>query len=519
MFRSRRLFRTLTLPLAAASALAVSACGGSGGDPSADPAAIVPAGSAVYVEANLKPGDEVKELATKLSGEEDPGAAFRRWFEKEVADESPDFSFSEDIDPWLGERVGVFVPRVAAGGDNAVGAVFATEDADKAEESLEELLRQDEGGQKPRVESRTHRDTEYFVDTSDNDAAGVVDGYAVAGSEAAVRAVIDQASGDSDSLADTSEYEKARDAIEADGVGFVYVRLSQVLSALGPQGVAVRQVLGGIGETIAVGLDGDESKIEAESASLGVSGDAVAGPGEVLAQLPASAWLAAGVADVGTRIDQALDQLSQLGGLAGQDPEQLLDQIEAQLGIDPRRDLAAWMGDIGIFAFGDSLSEAGGGLIAATKDPAATRRSIPRLARFLGATAELRSRPLDRSGIDTGVTMESPQLPVPIHMALTDDERFIVAVTDAALAQALRDTEPLGETQPFKDAASALGEGIEPQLFVNFAPLAGFVEGLGAGGRPEGRQVVEALRKLTTLAAGSKREDDVLRGRLVVGVK
>src|SRR3712207_7418858 len=40
------------------SALALSACGGSGGDPAADPAAIVPPGSAVYIEANLKRSEE-----------------------------------------------------------------------------------------------------------------------------------------------------------------------------------------------------------------------------------------------------------------------------------------------------------------------------------------------------------------------------------------------------------------------------------------------------------------------------
>lgn len=510
----------LTAPLVATSVLALAACGGSGGDPSADPAALVPAGSAVYVEATLKPDDDAKELAKKISGEEDPGAAFKRWFEKEVADENPGFKFSEDIDPWLGERVGIFVPRVSPGADTAAGAIFATEDADQAEEKLEEILRQGDGGQKPRVETRTHRDTEYFVDASDQDAAGIVDDYAVVGNDAAVKAVIDQAAGDSDSLADTSEYEKAREAVESDGLGFVYVRLSQVFSSLGPQGAAARQVLGGLGETIAIGLDGDESKIEVESAALGVDGEAAAtGAGEIMGELPASAWLAAGAADVGARIEQAIEQFSQLGALGGQDPQQLLDQIEAQLGIDPRRDLAAWMGDVGFFAFGDTLGEAGAGLIAASKDPAATRRAIPRLARFVSAAAGMRARPLERGGIDTGVTLTSPELPVPVHMALTDDERFIAAVTDPALAQALQKTDPLGETQPFKDASSSLGDDIEPQLFVNFAPLAGFAEGVGAGGEPAGRQLVEALKKLTTLAAGSKREGDVSRGRLVVGVK
>jgi hypothetical protein len=517
---SSRLLRPLAAPLAAACALALSACGGSGGDPAADPAKIVPAGSAVYLEANLKPGDDVNELAKKLSGEDDPGAALKRWFEKEAQEETPGFKFSEDVDPWLGERAAIFVPRVSVGGDSAVGAIFATKDADKAEEALERTLREGDKGEKPRVTTRKHKDTEYFVDTTDNDAVAVVDDYAIAGNDAAIKAVIDLTDSDADSLADTSEYKKARDAVEADGVGFVYVRLSQVFSGLGPQGAALRQGFKGFGETIAVGLDGDESKIEAESAALGVSGDsAAAGPGEVLPALPSSSWFALGLSDVGKRIEGAIDDFSQLGALGGQDPEKLLDQIESELGIDPRRDLASWMGDIGFFAFGDTPAEAGGGMVAESTDPAATRRALPRIARFLADFAQVRARPLTRAGIDTGVTLTSPAFPLPIHMALTDDERFIVAITDPALAQTLQKTDPLGESQPFKDATASLGDGLQPQLFVNFAPLAGFAEASGAGSNAAGAKAQSALEKLTTLAAGSKREGDVSRGKLVVGVK
>ena len=517
---SARVTRSLTAPLLVASALALSACGGSGGDPTADPAAIVPPGAPVYIEANLKPSDEVKELAKKLSGEEDPGAALKRWFEREAAEDNPNFKFSEDVDPWLGERAAVFAPRISAGGDSSVGAILTTKDVDEAEKALERTLREgDKGDEKPRVTKRNHRDTEYFVDTTDNDAAGIVEDYAVVGDENAVKAVIDQAAGDADPLADTSEYKKARDAIEADGVGFVYVRLSQVFSSLGPQGVALRQGLQGLGETLAVGLDGDESKIEAESAALGVSGSGSGDPGKVLPTLPSSAWLAIGAADVGGQIDKAIEQLGQLGGLGGQDPEQLLDQLEAQLGIDPRRDLAAWMGDVGFFVFGDKPAEAGGGLVAEATDPAAARRALPRLARFVSNFAGGRVQPLSRGGVEFGVSLRSPELPFPLHMALTDDDRVIVAATDGALAQTLQETDALGESAPFKEAAGTLGEDIKPLLFMNFEPLAGLVEASGGASDPEAAKVQQALEKLTTLVAGFKREGDVGRGRLVVGAK
>jgi hypothetical protein len=516
---SRRLLRPAAAVLAAAATLpALAACGGgSGGDPSADPAAIVPAGTAVYVEANLKPGDDVKELAKKLSGEDDPGGAIKRAIEKEARETDKDFKFSEDVEPWAGDRLGVFVPRVQTG-ESPAGLVMPTKDADKAKEFLEKELRSPgEDGEKPQVVERTHRDTKYLVDTTDDEGVAIVDDYAVFGSDAAIKGVLDAQEGES--LSESSEYEKAREAIESDQVGFLYVRLSQIFSSLGPQGAAAQQVFKGFGDTLAVGLNGDPSSITVESASLGVSGSGgPAGPGKVLTNLPASAWVAAGVADVGGRISQAIEQFSQLGALGGQDPEQLLDQLEAELGIDPRRDLARWMGDIGIFASGDTLADIGGGLVATVKDKAAARSAFPRITRFLRQTGGLQTKPLSRPGVDQGVTLSGDQLPLAVHLALTDDDRFIVGVTDAAFEQALEGAKPLGESAPFKDAAGKLGD-LEPALFLNFEPLAGFLDATGAASDPAGARVRKGLERLTTLIAGSKREGDTNRGRLIVGVK
>ena len=516
---SPRLPRPVLAVLTALALPVLAGCGDeSGGDPGADPAAIVPARAPAYGEINLKPGEEVTELARKLSGEEDPGAALKRLLEKEVRENDPDFRFSEDVEPWLGDRVGFFVASVS-GTDAAAAIVAPTKDPDKAREVLEKELReQDEGDPRPQVVERTHRDRTYLVDTSGDDALAIIDDYAISGNDQAIRAAIDAVEGES--LADNDEFAKARDSVEEDGVGFGYVRVSQLLSGLGPQGAAVQQALRGIGETIGIGLDGDESSIVLETASLGV-GEAAgpSGPGKVLAQLPASAWAAAGVADLGGRIEQAIDQLSQLGALGGQDPEEILRQLERQLGIDPRRDLAAWMGDVGIFAFGDTPAEFGAALIAQTKDADATRSSIPRLARFLERVAGLSSAPLDRGGVAAGVTLTGGQLPLPVHMALTEDDRFIVALTDQALAQSLNAGDPLSESEAWKQSVERLGEGIEPSAFVNFEPLRGFLDAAGAGDDEDARRVLDGVERLTTLIAGAAREGDVLRGRLVVGVK
>ncbi|HEV2999419.1 MAG TPA: DUF3352 domain-containing protein [Solirubrobacteraceae bacterium] len=517
---SARLLRLTAGLLAAATVSLAAACGGSGGDPSADPAALVPARAGFYVEGNFKPGEDVEELVKKLSGEDDPGGALKRLIEKEGRENDRSFKYSDDVEPWLGDRAGLFLLSLRAGSDDdpPVAVVFPTKDADKAKEAFEKRLRKGDEGEKPQVVERTHRDTKYLVDTSDDEGIAIVDDYAVFGSDEAIKGAIDAREGES--LAESSEYDKARSAVPDDEVGFLYVRLSQLFSQLGPQGAAVRQALSGVGETFALGIDGDANAIRLATAGLGVSGAAgPTGPGKVFRELPSSAWAAAGTADLGGQIERMIRQFAQLGALGGQSPEQLLDRLEAQLGIDPRRDLAAWLGDVGFFVFGDTPAELGGGLIATTKDAAATRRSIPRLARFLQRTAGMRARPLRRSGVDTGVTLTPRQLPLPIHIALTRDDRFVVAVTDPALAQAVQRTRPLAETPEFKDAEGELGEGLEAQVFVNFEAIRSLVDATGAGSDKNVAQIRKALDRLTTLVAGTKRQGDTSRGRLVIGVK
>ncbi|HEX2087059.1 MAG TPA: DUF3352 domain-containing protein [Solirubrobacteraceae bacterium] len=518
---SSRLLRPAAALCAAAVLPLAAACGDDDGNAGADPAALAPARAPMYVEVNLNPGDDVKELARKLSGEEDPGGAIKRLIEKEARKSDKDFKYSEKVEPWLGDRAGLFVSGFSAGGDSPPAAVVvATKDVDKARETLEEQIRKGEsGGPKPQVVERTHKGTKYLVDTSDDEAVAFVEDYAVFGNDAAVKLAIETPDGES--LAENGEYEKAREAVEEDGVGFAYIRFSQIFSALGPQGEAAKQLLSGYGETFAVGLDGDPDSIDLESAALGVSEDnPYAGPGEVVASLPASSWGAYGTADFGKQIQRYIEKFGEAAASGlGQSPEQLFGQLERELGFDVRRELE-WIDDIGVFVLGDKLTELGGGLVAKTSDPAATRRSIPRLVTFLEGAADVQGEPLRRAGVVEGTTLRSTEIPVPIHLALTEDDRFIIVASDGALAQTLQATDKLGDSQPWKDAAGRLGDGIQPSFFVNFEPIPALIEAAGVDeDDPTYQQFKKALQQLTTLAGGGKREGDVQRGRLVVGVR
>jgi len=86
------------------------ACGGSA-DPGS-PAEAAPVGAFVYGEATVRPqgeaGERARALLRRLLGEDDPGRAI----DDLLADDGSGATFSEDVEPWLGERIGGFVSTV-----------------------------------------------------------------------------------------------------------------------------------------------------------------------------------------------------------------------------------------------------------------------------------------------------------------------------------------------------------------------------------------------------------------------
>ena len=513
----------LLLSTSLAVAAIAAGCGGSGGDPDADPASVVPARAPVYVEATINPdgetADEIKALSQKLAGTDKPGPELKRLFEKAVNEDGGKFSWDKDVEPWIGDRLGMYVTKINASGEDAdVALVAPTEDADKAEAFLVKDLKDKDGSDSrpPKVSERTYKDTKYQVDTANDEAVAILGDYAVVGTEQAVKGGIDAQEGEG--LADADAFKKARDQVESDSLGFAYVRLSTLFSGLGAQGAAARQVFASAGDTVAMALDTDKDAIRVETAAIGAKTAGSGDPGKLVTELPADAWLAAGTADIGGQLEQSLEQIGQLGALGGADPEQALRQIEQQTGIDVREDLISWMGDGGVFVQGESLGDIGGALVVTSKDAAKTRSLIGKLEKLAAQVPGVSTKALRGSGVDEGLTISGGQIPLPVHIAAAGD-RFIIAVTDKALEAVLEPTAKLGDSAPFKAAAGKLDDGIKPSFFLDFEPVRALVDGTGQVQGEEAEKARRVLEHLTTLAAGGKKEGDVQRGRLVVGVK
>jgi hypothetical protein len=509
--------------LAVLGALLVFAGCGGDGDAGADPAAVAPARAPVYIEATIDPDGETEEnvrsLSQRLAGTDDPGAEIRRLLEESAREDDPEFSYENDVEPWIGEKVGVFITNITAQGTDPsaeAGIVFPTSDPDAARERLERGIARGEGGQQRELSDRSHRDVDYKVEPEEDTAVAIIDDYAVVGNEAAVRAAID--ANEDESLDDADSFQQARGEVDEDALAFGYVRTSALVSGLGPQGAALQPLVASLGETVAFSLDPESDAIRLESASLGVRQEGAGEPSEVMNQLPGDSWLALGLSRIGEQLNRGLQQAGQIGGLAGFDLDQLLNQIRQETGLDVREDLLSWMGDGGVFVRGAGPADIGGALVVQSTDPEATQQAIPRLAALLRGIDGFSVIGLDREGVDEGRTIRAAQLPLPIHMAAAGD-RFVIAVTDGALDAAIATDERLEANETYRTAGERLGDGIRPSFFLDMEPVRRLVDQTGAAEGEDAQRARRVLEQLTAVAAGTQRDDDVLRGRLIVGVR
>ena len=100
---------------AALACAAAALAGGCGGDEPPDPATLAPPDAPLYVESIAKPEGDAKEALegalSKLLNSDDPGGVIVDRLQNELDSEQTEISYSEDIEPGLGERAGLFRDR------------------------------------------------------------------------------------------------------------------------------------------------------------------------------------------------------------------------------------------------------------------------------------------------------------------------------------------------------------------------------------------------------------------------
>jgi Protein of unknown function (DUF3352) len=508
--------------LAVLSALLVAGCGSSsgGGGSADDPAALIPAGAPLYAEATVDPQGQVRTDAEaalrKILRTDDPGAAITKALEN-ASRKGGDLSFKDDVEPWLGDKVGAAVTALHGKEHADYVIVIASTDDGKADDALAK--------QQGDVVKRSYKGIDYRFDRKDSTAAAVVDHRVVIGTEAGLRSAIDASNGDS--LADANNLQAIRGKVAQDRLGLVYVDVQGLFQAIAssgdPQvGAALQAFAGAAPRAIGAALQAQGDVVRVDAVSIGTPQSASTGKSgaDMLAALPSDSWLGLGVANLGQTLDRVVQTVASAGGLTGVGVKAVLGQFQQKTGLDLRTDVLSWMGDAGVFVGGTSKHDLRGALVIKSTDPAKTKRAIAALQRLARSGSGARVSTLRFQGVDDGFTIRSGSGPR-VDVGLAGD-KFVVSVGSfRAFKDAIApSTAGLGTTRAFTDAASKLGNGLRPSFFLDVPQLVQVIDAF-AGNDAKLQMAKPYLQTFGAVVGGGGKDegDGVTRYRFAVTLR
>jgi hypothetical protein len=497
---------------AAALALAfgAAACGGDdGGAEAPASASLAPADAPVFAEATVRPQGDQAESAesalSKLLNTDEPGGFIVEQIDNLLADEDLDLSYSEDIEPWLGESAGIFFTSF---GDEPDGAAVVEVTDEAAAQAAIDKLREAEGS---RATDQSYEGVDYQLDDDDT-ATGFVEGFLVLGTERGFRAAVDASRGES--LAEEPEFRDRLEGASGDSLATVYAHVPSLLGARVDAGeldarsrASFEAEAGAIAEGPALASIGAESDA-LELQTVTASGELSSEQSELLPDLPADSWFAFAIPRFGDYLGQAIDAQ---GGRAS-----TLDaDVRALLGLDLDQ-LVGWIGDVGGYAAGTSIFGIGGALVLETTDEAASTKALGGIARTLARDRSLEIRPSE--GGDPGFTINPSD--APIQIVVTQREgRVIAGLGERSVDDALGSEQTLGDSDAYSSAVETLGPEYSPALFLDFAPLLELLDSVGADEDADLRSAMPYLDHLEYLVSGWRTDGDQDVSRTVLGLR
>jgi hypothetical protein len=511
----RRLHVTL-LACAAIAAAAIAGCGGGGDDGgSADvgPAAAAPAGAPIYLDATVKPTgsaeSDAQDALSKVLNTNDPGAKIVSLIDQEGQKQrgSERFTYAADIEPWLGEKIGVFFTDLSE--DPPKGAaVIETTDPDAALA----FARKSESGATP---TPGPAGTTIYSNPADGDSFATAGEFLVFGDAEGVKAAIDANGGDS--LGDDGDFKDAIGDLPGDRLGTFYTVPKTLIDSIPPDqidpsgqafleqsaGEALEKPVAGALSATADSFDldfigGDTGAETPESALIG--------------DVPADSWLAIGAADLGGIAKQSLDRFKD------QIPnyDAIVQQIESTTGSS-LDDLTSSLGDAVLYVEGVTQPTLTGALVVQSEDPDLTGRLLTQLQGLLqlgtnGIT------PLQLSGGGTGFQIKDPTLaPAPVELAQQGD-KLVIGYGANSAERTLSPAQTLADSSPFSAAKGQVSD-LGTDLFLSFPAVFQLVESDGAKRDPDYLEAKPYLDALNYLISGSGSKDDQTEVKAVLGLK
>jgi hypothetical protein len=362
------------LSTTAALAIAFAGCGDEGSEPASGPASVIPADMPLYIEATVKPEGEQAEnldaLLTELSDLPlpgivvgDPGDLIVTQLESQAAAAGIDFSYAEDVEPWLGEKAGFGIAEDAEGETRFVAALETT-DEDQASESIKAILSQDEVP----YEEDEYEGVTYISAPGDTYRLGVFAGHVVLAPPADFEASVDASEGDS--LASNDKLTESFDQLGDEGLASLFIDLEQFteLVSTDPEGLeqakAVVPEFFESGMAVSVGVSAG-SQVYLDYVTPLFEGQPEAGASDLLGSAPDDVFGAAAIESIGAfgpPVADLLTRANEAGAELDEFPKEGLEAaFEDHVGV-PLDEAADALGDASLWVRGelpDALEVAG----------------------------------------------------------------------------------------------------------------------------------------------------------------
>jgi hypothetical protein len=532
----------------AAALVALAGCGSSTTSSAPDPATVVPAAAQVYADAEVRAqGSRATEALAAGRKLTHSGQPFLGLVGALLTPGSAQLSYTRDVAPWLGRRAGLYLsssaaanallpvieagllrtgvsaPPFAAGRlDGAL--VLDTTDTGKAKAFLEHQAAA------AGAHASSYRGVAYQV-TSSGLAFGMVGSFAVIGSEAGLRGVVDTHRGAS-SLAHSPQYSGLVARAPSDAIAHIFSAPSSEGLRTGAPGL-LGVLMGARLSYVSLVAHASEltlfSDTQTGPAAEGAGASApglLSGAGEAataLSQLPGESWLAVGLGNLATGFATDVGGLRELAGLLGGGGESssaaasglnikgliggLLGPLATLAGRTPqaRAQAALWMGSGGVFASGMGLLELKAAVIIQSRQPALSRAAVGTLAAELRRAGDA-TQTVSIPGTDAAIGVRVPGLPVMLDVAngtrSDGHAALVLGLGEAAVQQALHPSSTMASSPTRATAAAALGEGIPPNLVLQTPTLVGLLEGIGLGEEPSVGRALGYLRAVGPVYGG-----------------
>jgi hypothetical protein len=501
--------------------LLVAGCGGGSGGGGGEPAGVVPKQAPVYLEADLNPdgktSEALNELAGTVLGIDNVGEFVAEELEAAALGEGEKLGFEEEIEPWLGERAGLYLAGYDGGDFHGVGMVLETTDSGEAEEFLEERVEKgDEGAEQGEFEGHV-----YWGSADDEQVLGMVGDYLAFGEtkgdfEEMVKAF------EGEGLNESPKFKEATDSAPDEGIGNVYVDIGglieetkSVVPAEAEAFFDLIQIEPQKATAVATVIPRSEQLEIDVSSNLGKSVPPVGDATAALEALPASAVLGFASAEFGKSFSEGLEGFSEKGVPGQLEPGELSAAFEA-IGINVKT-LGQSFGDLSGFVEGSSEADLGGALVVEAKDATEAKNMVANIGLLLRATKTPGVTAI--TGEVSGFSVRVPGLgPKPLVVG-SAGEKIVIAYGPQAAAQALRSqADTLGTTPGFEAAKGSLG-ATPMSAFVDGGPMLALVESILS---PEEQAEIEAakpyLEKIDYLGIGSEGEGDTSTAKLIIGL-